>query len=187
MGESYFGWNRRWHTVSSSQFTNHGSLIRPSRIPAVWLFYDATKEQILDSDYRINFAATFFSGRPSLHSCLELIRLVEHRVRGVDEDETCGLLSLLSVLIREASLVLKENDLLTLKENLVARQSIVKQLAMKQRVDGRIRAGLRDMVQDLFNPRSIADRRCISEISAYWLALLQEQLTSGAYDKVNIV
>ncbi|XP_006457598.1 hypothetical protein AGABI2DRAFT_123450 [Agaricus bisporus var. bisporus H97] len=154
-------------------------------IPAVWLFYDATKEQILDSDYRINFAATFFSGRPSLHSCLELIRLVEHRVRGVDEDETCGLLSLLSVLIRGASLVLKKNDLLTLKENLVARQSIVKQLAMKQHVDGRIRAGLRDMVQDLFNPRSIADRRCISEISAYWLALLQEQLTLGAYDKVG--
>jgi hypothetical protein len=91
------------------------------RLSAVWLFYDATKQQILDQDYRTNFAATFFSSRPLLQSYLELFSLVQHRVRGADEDEKCGLLLLLSVLTREASLVLKDDEMVTLKENLVAR------------------------------------------------------------------
>lgn len=95
------------------------------------------------------------------------------------------MLLLLSLLTKEASGVLKDNDLVMLKEDLVARPGIVKQLAMTQQLDGRVRAGLRDLVQSSFEPRSVVDRRCLSEISAYWLALLQEQLISDVYDKVE--
>lgn len=103
----------------------------------------------------------------------------------VDEDEVRALLSLIAAFVSETSSVLKDVDMVVLKENLFVRRCTVKNLAMTQDVDDRVRVGLCELLQSSFDPRSTVDRRILSEISAHWLAILQEQLNLGVYDKVK--
>ncbi|KAF9445509.1 hypothetical protein P691DRAFT_805556 [Macrolepiota fuliginosa MF-IS2] len=154
-------------------------------IAAKWLFHNSTKEQVVDLDYRRSFVAAFLSETPTLQSCLELFRLIEHRLGVVEEEEIRGLLSLLSVLMSEAQPVLEDGDMVALKESLFVRAGTVKRLAMAQDVDARILFGLRELLQSSFDPRSAADRRILSEISAHWLAFVQQQLNFGAYEKFS--
>lgn len=154
-------------------------------IPADWLFYDATKEQILDWDYRRAFISTFFSTRPTLQNCLELFRIIGHRLGAMDDEETRGLLSLLAVLMCEAQPRIKEADMVTLKESLFARPSVVKQLAVGRNTNDKVQSGLRELLQSSFDPRSTDDRRILSEVSTHWLAFLGDCLLSGEYNKVG--
>lgn len=111
--------------------------------------------------------------------------MIEHRLNIVNEDEARGLLSLLAVLTSEAQSILEDVDMITLKESLFVEPSAVKRLAMAQGLDSSIQSGLRELLQSSFDPRSTADRRILSEVSAHWLALLQTSLDSGTYDKVS--
>ncbi len=141
----------------------------------------------MDSTYRGHFIATFFSTQQTLQNCLELSKIIGHRLGTADGGETRGLLSLLAVLISEAQSYIKEADIVALKENLFVRPSTVKRLAMRREVNGDVQSGLRELLQSSFDPRSTNDRRILSEVTAYWLAFLQDCLVSGEHHEVGAV
>ncbi|KAF5363710.1 hypothetical protein D9756_001121 [Leucocoprinus leucothites] len=148
-------------------------------IPIEWLFFNASEEQILDSDYRRSFIAVLFSARPKLQSCLALIKQIGHRLETTDTPAIRGLLSLLAVLLSEAQLIFDDKEIVSLKELLFIDSGALKRLAVAQDFDERVYSGLQELLQSSFKPSSSADRRILSEVSAHWLALLQREPNHG--------
>jgi nucleolar pre-ribosomal-associated protein 1 len=152
-------------------------------IPIEWFLYNASKDQILDPDYRRSFVATFFSTRPNLQSCIWLTRHFEHALNPDDSTNAHGVLSLLATLLSEARSHVTDSDMVELKEILFMHPSGFKQLAMSPEVDDQVYIGLREVIQSSFDPSSSTDSRILSDISTYWAALLQNRFNR---DKCNV-
>ncbi|KXN88332.1 hypothetical protein AN958_07477 [Leucoagaricus sp. SymC.cos] len=142
-------------------------------IPPEWILFNASNEQLLDSDYRRSFIAALFSTKPKLQSSMGLIRHIEHRLDVKDSFVARGLFILLGVFLREARSVYTEAEIVSLKELLFIHPGTCKRIAMASETDNNLIAGLRELLESSFNPTSLTDREVLSEISAHWLTLIQ--------------